>query len=105
LVADPTATQDDAVAHEIPLSAVDTAPFGLGVSTRVHAQPFHRSAKAQELTALSVYDPTARHCDGLEQDTAFRALDAAPGTPAVGITDHVTPFHTSLSALTTSLAL
>ena len=104
-VYDPTATQFEALVHDTPLSPTKVPPAGCGVSSSVQAEPFHDSVSAQFTWLLSVYEPTAMHCDALVQEIALRTLDDAVGGLGVGSTRHAVPFHDSVSAWTTSLVL
>lgn len=104
-VYDPTATQNDALTHETPLSPTSVPPFGTGLRTTVQDEPFHISASAHLWALLSVKEPTATQREALAQEIASSWLPTAPCGRRLGTTDQEEPFQDSVRTLMSSLAL
>jgi hypothetical protein len=85
----------DAPTHETADSVLLKAPFGLGLCTIDHAEPFQNSVRVTETDLLFVYDPTATHCDALAHEIPLSPAKVAPFGVGVLTIDHTEPFHDS----------
>ena len=92
----PTAVQVPVAGHVTADSLLGDPP-GLGVRWMRQLLPFHRSARVRCAPDLTANCPTAVHAEPDGQDTALRALVAAPGGFGVDWTAQTPPVRRSAS--------
>src|SRR5690349_21228795 len=96
-MAEPTATQVVAVAHETPASAVEPLPLRFGVLCTDHFAPSQRTPSVA-VPSLDEKRPTAAQAEGDGHETAASRCFVAPVGLGDTSVDHVVPFQRLMKA-------
>jgi hypothetical protein len=91
--------------HDTEFSSVCTDVAGFTALATLQMVPFHCSTSGSTSVSPGPLMPAATQNEGPAQDTPLSSLLPAPVGFGLGTTDHVDPFHCSISVFSLGLPL